>query len=135
MADQKAPAAVQAEEPNTDPRQIFKRVVVNRLNVDEKNQNLEIVVNDMGDVNGRAAFFPGQEVTLSMVQISILKDAVERNRIDIPAESGIYSSSNPREEAMRQFPGFRIMKNSASGELYAESHRPNYSIVEVGSIL
>lgn len=126
---QRAPAAMSAPE-EIDPRKATKRVIVNRLNVADGNQDLEIVVNDLGVRNGRKAFFPGQEVELTLVQISILKDAVERNHIDIPAGSGIYSSDNPKSAAQQMYPGFTIKQNPHTGMLYAEKHRPNYSISE-----
>lgn len=134
MSTQKAPAAVAAPI-SKDPRKITKRVIVSRLNVDTENQDLEIVVNDLGAPSGRKSFFPGQEVDLSLVQIGILKDAVERNHIDIPAGSGVYEDSNPMDAARQMFPGFTIKQNSHTGGLYAEKHRPNYAIVEVSQVL
>lgn len=134
MTDQKAPAAVKAEVPK-DPRKIIKRVVVNRMNVDEKNQHLEIVVNDLGMANGRKSFYPGQEVDLTMVQINILKDAVERTRIDIPMNSGIYEADSPLQAARSQYPGFRAVTNKHTGMIYVERAKPNYTITEVGSFL
>jgi hypothetical protein len=118
-----------------DPRSIFKKVVVNRLNVAEGNQDLEIIVNDIGIRTGRKAFYPGQEVELSLCQINILKDAVEKTHIDISPNSGVYAEDNPIQAAQRQFPGFKIMTNPHTGLLYAEKRRPNYSIVEVDSIV
>jgi len=136
MALQKAPAAVAAVETKAaDPRTVIKRVIVNRLNVDTENQDLEIVVNDLGGRNGRKAFSPGQEVDLTLVQISILKDAVERHHIDIGPDSGVYSEDNPVTAARRQFPGFTIKRHPITGMLYAEKHRPNYSITEVSQVL
>jgi len=135
MVDQKAPAAVQAEVKELDARATFKRVVVNRLNVSENNQNLEIVVNDLGIKNGRKSFYPGQEVELSLAQIAILKDAVERNHIDIPTDSGAYSADNPVEAVKQLFPGFLVKQNKQTGLIYAEKHRPNYSVSEVSGIL
>ena len=131
---QKAPAAVKAVA-SKDPRKIVKKVMVNRMNVDEKNQHLEIVVNDLGMAGGRKSFYPGQEVELTMVQINILKDAVERTRIDIPAGSGVYEAENPLMAARTQFPGFRAVSDRHTGMIYAERTRPNYTITEVGSFL
>jgi hypothetical protein len=137
MTLQKAPAAVAATEPEkkADARSVVKRVIVNRLNVSEDNQDLEIVVNDLGATNGRKSFFPGQEVELTLAQIGILKDAVERNHIDIPAASGIYSDENPISAAKRMFPGFIIRQNQNTGMLFAEKHRANYAIVETSQVL
>lgn len=136
MAHQTAPAAVAAVAPKVvDPRKTFKRVIVNRLNVDTENQDLEIVVNDLGGHNGRKAFSPGQEVDLTLVQIGILKDAVERHHIDIGPDSGVYSESNPLNAARQQFPGFTIKQHPISGMLFAEKRRPNYSITEVSQVL
>lgn len=119
----------------TNPRSIVKKVIVNRLNVAEGNQDLEIVVNDLGVRNGRKAFFPGQEVELTLSQINILKEAVERNHIDIPAGSGVYSNDSPKNAAQQLYPGFIIKQNPHTGMLFAEKHRPNYSIVEVSTVL
>lgn len=130
---QVAPSAVKAKE--TDPRKIVKRVIVNRLNVAEGNQDTEIVVNDMGVNNGRKSFFPGQEVELTMAQIEILKDAIDRTQIDIPAGSGIYESDNPIAAAKKAYPGFRAAVNSHTGLIYVEKHKPNYSISDVTDIM
>lgn len=125
-----APAAVESKE--KDPRKIVKRVIVHRTNVDQDNTNLIIVVNDLGVSNGRASFYPGQEVDLTLVQISILKEAVERQRIDIPLGSGIYESTDPVKAAANDNPGFRAAFDKASGTVYLEKLRPNYAIIEVG---
>ena len=134
MTEQKAPAAVKVEAPK-DPRAIIKKVMVNRINVDEKNTHLEIVVNDLGSPTGRKAFFPGQEIELTLVQIGILKGAVERTRIDIPQDSGVYQSDNPLAAARTAYPGFRAAKDRHTGYVYVERVSPNYTITEVGSFL
>jgi len=135
MSEQKAPAAVKTVTTEKDPRKIIKRVTVHWMNAAEGNQNQEIVVNDLGTENGRAAFFPGQEVNLTMTQINILKDAVERMRIDIPAGSGVYESDNPIRIIQQQHPGFQVKRRPSDGMYYAERIKPNYSIVEVDKAL
>jgi hypothetical protein len=131
-----APAAITEEErkavEETDLRKILKKVIVNRLNVAEGNQDLVITVNDVGAPDGRKSFEPGQEVVLTQAQINILNEAVERNHIDIPAGSGIYQDDNPREKARQQYPGFVVGYNSKTGLIFVEKHRPNYAIIEVG---
>lgn len=126
-----APAAVKAEV-ETDPRKQKYKVIVNRLNVAEGNQDLVIVVNDLGVVNGRISFYPGQEVELTQVQIDILKEAVEVNHIDIPPGSGVYSSVDPVAAVQAAHPGFVVKRNHRTGGLFAEKVRPNYSINIVG---
>lgn len=135
MVDQKAPAAVKAVKTETDPRKIIRRVIVNRLNVDTKNQNLIVTVNDLGAHNGRKSFYPGQEVELSQVHINILKDAAERINLEIPPSSGIYESADPVKAARAQYPGFSVNQNKTSGVVSIERVQPNYSIVDVSNAI
>lgn len=135
MVTQTAPAAVEKRNTEADPRKIVKRVIVHWMNAAEGNQNQEITVNDLGMENGRKSFYPGQEIDLTMTQIGILKDAVERMRVDIPIGSGAYESDNPIRIVQQQYPGFQVKRRTSDGMIYAERIKPNYSIVEVDKAL
>ena len=130
MVDKKvtAPAAVKPKE-DVDPRKVMKKVRVYRLNVDEQNTDLIITVHDLGDPkNGKAAFYPGQEVTLTQTQINILKDSVVRHQISIEHGSGIYEASNPLTAAKAQFRGFNAYMDRHTGMVVVVKTEPNYSV-------
>jgi len=122
----KAPVAEQKAEPKAaKPKKL--RVRVYRANCDEQNRDLAIKVT-ANSANNRKVFLPGEEVWLSDTQVSILRDSVTENRIDIEPASGIYSAKDPEVAAKNQYPGMQIKRNPINGHLFAFRSIPNFII-------
>ena len=118
--------------PEDDPARRKKiRCRVHRSNVDPENKDLLITVNDAGVSNGKREFSPGQIVTLTQVQIDILRDSVETSEIVIPDGSGIYEQSNPKKAAESMYPGFQAAINPVDGTVVVRKYTPNYIIEPV----
>lgn len=102
---------------------------VHRSNVDPDNKDMVISLT-VNSISNKKTFWPGEEVELTQSQISVLKDSVEEVRIEIPPESGIYSSKDPVSVAKAQNPGFSAEIDRATGLITLVQRVPNY-IIEV----
>ncbi len=103
---------------------------VYRSNVDPDNKDIPISIN-ANTPAGKKQFAPGQEVELTATQISILKNAVEETMIQIPLESGIYTSNDPQSLAKNLYPSMTPQVNLATGEITMIDRSPNFIIESV----
>lgn len=117
-------------QPKTKKDEHLRRVRVHRLNVSPENKNLPIFV-CVNNTSNRKLFQPGEEVELSGGQIDALKNSVEEIFFEIPAESGIYESSNPLSVAKNQYPTLTAKRDSTTGLINMTSYSPNYMIEPV----
>jgi len=116
-----------------DPRKQLFRVKVNHLLAEGKSRDNPIPVNDLGDqAHGRAVCYPNQPAILSQVQINILKQAVEKSRVVMAEDSGIFETANPLKAAEKQNPGFKAVNDKTTGHIILERNRPRFSVEIIG---
>ncbi len=109
---------------------IKKKYRIYRSNVDPDNKDIPISIN-ANTTAGKKQFSPGEEVELSDTQISILRDAVDETMIQIPLESGIYTSNNPAALAKNLYPSMVPYTDPATGGITMVNRSPNYIIEPV----
>jgi len=102
------------------------RVVVHRLNTEKENASLPISVHCVG--LKKRVLNPGEETTLYGYHISILRDAVEEDEIEIPSESAVYQAEDPLRKAEENFPGFRATVREEDGTIIVHRRLPMYSV-------
>jgi hypothetical protein len=126
MADNKEKTASQKQQ-HADPATI--KCKVHRLNCDPTNAMIPITVNAIGRPGGgRKEFRPGDVVNLSQAQVNNLEDAVDEPEVLIPEGSGVYEKGDPVQAAQAQYPGYRIVKDPATGFITATKRVPHFSI-------
>ena len=107
------------------------RCVVHRLNTDRENADLPISVDVVGKRKKRV-FYPGEEVILHDYHIEVLNNAVDSTELELPPESGIYSSENPLEQARRNYPGFKAVYSDVDGSIRLYKNAKMYSVEKQG---
>lgn len=104
------------------------KVKVYRLRVDENNKNLPVTV-CVNDISTKREFYPGTIVELDDVQIQSLRDARLEQRVQVPADSGIYEAANPLREAERVYGnGMTAKFDPADGTIWVEKFEDTYLI-------
>jgi hypothetical protein len=104
-------------------------VQVFRLGGDERNRKDPIYINTgKKETGGKIEFHPEVDVLLTETQIRILETAIEENKVEITTESGIYEMNNPKKEAEKLWPGYRIVENEVDGSLTAVREEKVYSV-------
>lgn len=106
------------------------RCVVHRLNIDRENADLPISVDVIG--KKKRVFYPGEEVVLHDYHIEVLDNAVDSTELELPAESGIYTSGNPLQQAMKNYPGFKAIRDEVDGSIKLFKNTKMYSVEKQG---
>lgn len=102
----------------------LRRVKVHRM---DGNKHLPVVV-CVNSRRNRREFAQGVEVELTEQMIGALKDAVVSHDIPVPEGSGVYESTNPRAEAIKQNPGWDARIDIMSGQVFVCKSEPIYVV-------
>lgn len=118
-----------------DPRKQRFYVKVHPLQAEGSERGNAIPVNDLGDpAHGRAVCYPNKKGVLSLTQINILRESVERFSLQIPDDSGIHEEANPIKMAEKQYPGFTAQVDKVTQQLIVFKDKPRFSVEILGPV-